>query len=117
MGRRIPEHPLFGLNRKALRSIETMWGSAEGFVYFVVAGEAQEWVKIGFTAGDPRQRLKSLQTGCPLKLELIGAVPATVKAEAEIHDVLKEERGLGEWFQLTPYVRGLIADQLAWDVN
>ena len=110
--RKATEHHLFSLNQRALRKIETIWGKAEGFIYFIAAGHDPEWVKIGFTAGDPRKRLKALQTGCPLKLVLLGAIPAPGRAEAELHDVLREERGIGEWFGFTPYVSSLIAHQL-----
>lgn len=92
---------------------ETTWGDAEGFIYFIGAGEPQPiWVKVGFTAGNPMARLKNLQTGCPLPLNLIGYVLGTVVGEQELHDVFRGERTVGEWFVLTDYVERVIDDQL-----
>lgn len=99
------------------RPIETIWGKSQGFIYFITAGDDPEWVKIGFTTGAPSARLRSLQTGCPLKLRLLGAISAPSAAEAEIHDVLRDERGIGEWFRITPYVERLIADELAMEAD
>lgn len=99
------------------RPVETIWGRSQGFIYFIAAGDKPEWVKIGFTAGDPNARLRALQTGCPLKLRLLRAISAPAAAEAEIHDVLRDERGIGEWFRLTPYVERLIEAQSQWEMD
>jgi hypothetical protein len=47
-----------------------------GTVYIIRAVDTN-FVKVGFTQGDPRKRLRELQTGCPLRLEVEAAMPGT----------------------------------------
>ena len=67
-------------------------------VYFISAGET-EAIKIGFTSGDPLERMALLQTGCPLRLSLIGSVSGTTQNERSIHAELDAENLMGEWFK------------------
>lgn len=57
--------------------------------------------KIGFTACDPRKRLKQLQTGSPVELNLIGWYPGTPADERDLHEQLAPWWILGEWFRLS----------------
>jgi len=59
-------------------------------------------VKIGFTAGDPRKRLKELQTGCPHKLSLLAVIAGDQNTEAAWHAEFAADRQQGEWFFLSP---------------
>lgn len=97
---------------------ETTYGPSEGFVYFIAIGEPHAThIKIGFTRKNPHARLRDLQTGCPLKMRLMGFVLGTAVMERELHDVLRDDRLEGEWFAYTPYVASIIEDQLtseAW---
>ena len=55
-------------------------------------------VKIGVSKC-PGTRLVALQTGCPVPLEIVKAIPATRnKTEREIHRAFAEHRVRGEWF-------------------
>lgn len=92
---------------------ETAYGSSTGFVYFAAIGDPYiTHVKIGFTSKNPRARVASLQTGCPFKLKLLGYVFGNEPREAELHDVLKDYRCEGEWFEWSEYVERIIYDQL-----
>lgn len=69
-------------------------------VYFIEAVGAG-LVKIGFTDGDPTDRLKQLQTGCPHPLRLKGAVQGDARREKAYHAQFAHLREGGEWFRLT----------------
>ena len=59
--------------------------------------------KIGYSVS-PMERLNKLQTGSPVKLEMVYRGPGTRKDEKEIHRLLKEWRESGEWFSLPDWV-------------
>lgn len=91
--------------------VDTIWGKSEGLIYFIGASEQAEaprWIKVGFTAGDPRARLRAMQTGCPLELVLIASIPGPMKAETEMHEVFADERVRGEWFRASEFVLNTI---------
>lgn len=73
-----------------------------GSIYAVKAGD---FIKIGFTKGDVRERIAQLQTGCPMELQLIGTGPGGRYMESSIHAILKDYRAHGEWFRDEPIVR------------
>jgi hypothetical protein len=80
-----------------------------GTVYIIRAVDTN-FVKVGFTQGDPRKRLRELQTGCPLRLEVEAAMPGTLEAEQFIHEMLTRFQvkapGGNEWFCIGPELRG-----------
>jgi hypothetical protein len=87
---------------------------ADGFVYFAVIGEPYiTHVKIGYTKGDPEKRVRSLQTGCPFPIKLLGYVFGNVHREQELHDVMRNERVFGEWFEYTDFVQKVINGELS----
>lgn len=64
-----------------------------------VIGERQSSVaKIGVTSGDLRKRLKSIQTGSPVKLEVLWWFFASAADEQYLHAEFDEYRLQGEWF-------------------
>ena len=67
-----------------------------GFLYFI-ASDSQKAIKIGF-AEEVYMRLKSLQTGNPDELRLIGSVPCRAEAEALLHRQLRHKRVRLEWY-------------------
>lgn len=73
-------------------------------IYFIRGGDL---VKIG-SAVDVQARLKALQTGSPVRLELIGALSAFAGEEYEFHAELAKFRVHGEWFKATEPVLGYI---------
>ncbi|MDP2645904.1 MAG: GIY-YIG nuclease family protein [Patescibacteria group bacterium] len=75
-------------------------------IYFVKAGG--DFVKIGHTTNNIKERLASIQTGCPLKLVILKTIEGNVKKEREIHKQFYKYRIRGEWFDLTPEIKKFI---------
>lgn len=95
----------------SVRDYEGMYGRGEGFVYFAAIGEPRPThIKIGFSKNDPNLRIKGLQTGCPYPIRLLGFVIGTATQEAELHDVLRDDRVQGEWFAYSDYVESITQD-------
>lgn len=67
-------------------------------IYFIQE-EQRRAIKIGYTAGDPLDRMADLQTGNPDTLNLIGVTSGTTKKEGKLHDVFSPEHIRGEWFK------------------
>ena len=84
--------------------------SPRRFVY-VIQSRTLRLVKIGL-AGNPRARLRGLQTGSPDKLELLGAFVFTLAAdlEAGFHKKFVQHHAHGEWYHPNGEV-GLVADR------
>lgn len=72
--------------------------SNPGWVY---VAHCQGLHKIGYTTGPPSERIRSLQTGNPFPIELVGAIPGEPQDEIRFHGVFKSKRVSGEWFLLT----------------
>lgn len=69
-------------------------------VYFIRgAGGA---IKIGFTQQKMNERLKCIQNGSPVKLEVIATVSATRDLERVLHKQFAAHRLHGEWFSPHP---------------
>lgn len=75
--------------------------SNTGRVYFIQAGDNGP-IKIGWTAGDPRARMASLQTGNPEPLRLLAYAPGTIEDERAMHERCASIRMIGEWFKPEP---------------
>ena len=71
-------------------------------IYFVLAEDVigGPRVKIGFS-GDVNQRLKDMQIGSPVKLELILSFRAPSSVEAKLHKAFAKYHIHGEWFELS----------------
>jgi hypothetical protein len=67
----------------------------DGWVYLIEAGQ-QVALKIGW-ALDPGQRLRTLQTGCPLSLHLLACFKGTRKCETAVRGLLSDAHLRGEW--------------------
>lgn len=70
-----------------------------GYVYFIKTEKTNQ-VKIGYSS-NPLERLKSLQTGNPEKLILIGQYPGTPTLEKALHAFFEDKRNQLEWFNFT----------------
>lgn len=70
-----------------------------GFLYVIGPEDENEMprVKIGYSM-EPSARLKSLQTGAPVKLAMKAVFAATANVEKEIHRELADFRSHLEWF-------------------
>jgi len=76
-------------------------------IYFIQASISKH-IKIGFTEGDPANRLKSLQVGNHERLELIAQIHGDEEREHELHDRFKFLRVSGEWFELKDPLRSFL---------
>lgn len=76
-------------------------------IYAIRAGDVA--VKFG-VAKDPEDRLKTLQTGCPHKLELIAVMDLPHTNERLMHKYLSEHRLMGEWFKPCEKVTEVLSD-------
>lgn len=88
-----------------------------GFVYFICPeailhrkrGDDGARVKIGYTGGNPKERLRALQTGSPMPLVLWAYADGTEELEAAFHNAFAPLRSHGEWF----YCEGKLFDLMA----
>jgi hypothetical protein len=75
-------------------------------IYFISDGSH---IKIGYTDGSPSTRLKSLQTGNPSALTLLGQHEGGTDVELGLHERFSDQRVHGEWFKpssrLTEYIK------------
>jgi len=82
-------------------------------IYFIRQGDTN-FIKIGYTNGNPQKRLDSLQGGNPQKLELIAQWESgSAKQEWQIHKYYSKWRMLGEWFDLPT----ITVDQIEQDIS
>ena len=73
--------------------------SAASLAYFIQAETGQ--IKIGL-AKDPRERLRTLQTGSPVALRLLAFIAGGYDAEQGYHARFAAHRLHGEWFAPHP---------------
>ena len=78
-------------------------------IYAVRPTGAQGPVKIG-ACTDLTRRLRMLNTGSPVRLEVIATLAGSVELEKRIHKALASVRERGEWFTHGP----IVASVLEW---
>lgn len=78
-----------------------------GSLYAVVAMCAERPIKIGFTE-DLHGRVKTLQTGNPFLLRILGTIRGGKRTEEKIHRYLSADRLMGEWFASSPRTMGVV---------
>jgi Meiotically up-regulated gene 113 len=77
-------------------------------IYFI--GSRTGHIKIGYTGSDsPADRLASLQTGNPTKLEILGQCPGDQGLERQLHQQFRDLRTTGEWFRSDKTLLSLLA--------
>lgn len=71
------------------------------YVYIVEAVGLLSF-KIGISL-NPSERLRGIQTSCPLKVRIIYAaqVRNPIKTEKALHEIFRKKRSIGEWFKLS----------------
>lgn len=67
-------------------------------VVYVIGQRQSSVAKIGVTSGNLRIRLKSIQTGSPVRLEVLWWFFASAADEQYLHAEFDEFRLEGEWF-------------------
>ena len=78
-----------------------------GLVYFIQRG-LNGPIKIGFTTKNPLERVRALQTGSPERLYLLFAKAGTEHDERALHQQFGHDRLMGEWFDLSDDLVGVI---------
>lgn len=83
------------------------------FVYVIGSTEGYpgSLVKIGVTT-DLRKRLQTFQSGSPVRLAVLWAVPGDQSVELWLHREFSVERRHGEWFELGPDPVKMIQEKL-----
>ena len=75
----------------------------EGFVYLIRGPKngSEQLYKIGQTS-NMQNRMRNLQTGSPIKLEIVKFIQTedALTIERKLHDAFRETRIRGEWFAL-----------------
>lgn len=68
---------------------------------YLVKTEDQPYYKIGKTAGEIKQRMADLQTGCPFKIVYVFHISAIDESAVEscLHSLFRHRKTQGEWFQ------------------
>lgn len=92
-----------------------------GSIYLIAPSPRNGKVKIGLTLGDPKRRLKQLQTGAADVLELLHVfeIPGgkTLKVEQDLHKQFNYRKHRGEWFSFNEddeTIRGIISGYLIY---
>jgi hypothetical protein len=78
-----------------------------GFIYFVEA-TGTGLVKIGWTAGNPRDRLRTLQTSNGCELKLLATRQGTVADEKQVQLDFRADRERAEWFRCSAHLQALL---------
>lgn len=82
-------------------------------IYFL---KLEQFVKIGFT-NNPHNRITTLQSGLPEKVELIYLMDGGRKEEKELHLKFSGNRREGEWFILVDEILDYIEENINKDVR
>ncbi len=89
-------------NARQFKSDEKPASGKDSYVYFI----GRNWgstLKIGFSK-NPWARVGELQTAQPDKIEVLAVFKCRSVSEVDLHDVLKEFRKNGEWFDLPTHI-------------
>ena len=73
-------------------------------IYFI---RQRNKLKIGYTE-DVDRRIKELQTGSPVRLQLLKVIPGDQVLERQIHELFKEKRAQGEWFHYSGVLKACV---------
>ncbi len=68
---------------------------------YLIGSPDSSLVKIGWT-DNPKRRLRDLQTGSPVLLQLLAVFEGGPIVEADLHRRFADKRRHGEWFDLGP---------------
>lgn len=88
----------------------------DGQFVYVVKPDYGDVVKIGVAADVP-QRLAALQVSHPERLVIVRVLRGGVAHERALHDLFKEYRRLGEWFQFCGPIAKWIVETEQFDVR
>lgn len=89
---------------------------AQALIYFIRPVGLPGPVKVGFTKRDAATRMKDMQCGSPLELEVWAFFPGDTSDEYAIHYHLIDSHSHGEWFFYTDKMENLV-ENLKNDIN
>jgi hypothetical protein len=71
-----------------------------------LARGVEKYYKIGYSKSEESltNRVKSLQTGCPVKIEIIKTIEGSLDDEKQIHNCFNQCRKQGEWFEFNDFI-------------
>lgn len=85
-------------------------------LYIIQAGKDGP-IKIGITRNGVKNRIKSLQEGCPEKLRLLHVFKNGEFEEKKLHNLFKHLRIHGEWFKYAGELKEFIKDPMSNKMN
>lgn len=85
----------------------------DGYVYVVGSGRPGDPVKIGHSA-NPKERVRSLQTGAPYLIRLLDQHPGPGALERYLHRRFEDSKVHGEWFLILDPVPTIAEAVQAW---
>ena len=109
-GLRVPEKELEKKEFQEYRESAERRNGVDGIVYFISAGK--EAIKIGYSQNDVSNRLKILQIGNHLELNLLGTVQGGVDKEWELHQLFLKYKIRGEWFKFNDEICKFIIGEI-----
>lgn len=90
--------------------LETLEVSNTGYIYFI-GDEAVSMVKIGYS-DKPSRRLRELQIGSPVKLNIIHKIKGNKITEEQLHRKFADCKSHGEWFIVKDDLKNFLIDKL-----
>jgi len=85
------------------------------YVYFIEATGLNR-VKIGY-ATNPTKRIKDLDTGSAVNLELLGVVPGSLAKERQLHQKFAQYRIKGEWFNYSDEIKDYVKENTSLELQ
>lgn len=79
-------------------------------VYFIYSRDANK-VKIGHST-HPASRLKTLQTGSPVPLEILATIEGGENLERKLHERFTSAHSHGEWFHMSEEIDAFIREKI-----
>ena len=83
-----------------------------GYVYVAEAGK---YCKIGISETSVEQRMKNIQTGCPVKIQRVWCsrnIPDALGCEKILHNHFRKHNTSGEWFEISFFQAAEEADKV-----
>ena len=79
-----------------------------------LAKGVEKYYKIGYSKSKEslQGRVKSLQTGCPVKIEVVKTIEGTLDDEKQIHNSFNQCREEGEWFKFNDFLLKKVCDYM-----
>jgi len=106
---------MYCLSHQSARKFSRPIDDGKVDIYFIRAATGGP-IKIGY-AKNLDARLATLQTGCPVRLEVIFSARCNRIVERAMHDFFKEDRLHGEWFDPSEKLMAMIARSVSGELR